>query len=430
MSAGTVPSRKRASAPSPWRTGRPRLLPDDQAGPSLAAHLARYGVLPDRRPKALVEAVERSGLRGRGGAAFPTGRKLRAVIESRGRAIVVVNATEGEPASGKDAVLLRKSPHLVIDGAIAAARAVDADAIKLVVSRAAEPGRLSLAKALAERSDVRGVTLHAAPERFITGEETALVHWLNGGDAKPTISPPRPSQRGVGRRPTLVQNAETIANIGLIARYGSDWLRLLGTREEPGSVLLTISGAVARPGVLEVPIGTLLGRALESCGGADRPAGFLIGGYFGAWLDTSDPLTVPLSNAGLRAAGTSLGAGIVVVFPEQTCGLRETARAARYLANESAGQCGPCMFGLPAIADAFDLLVDGHAVDAQVARLGKLTGLVQGRGACAHPDGAARLALSALRVFADEIRLHGEGRCRALHGTPLLSVPPIPAEWR
>ena len=430
MTAETMESRMQAGARTLWKTDRPRLLPDDHAGPSLAAHVARYGALPDRRPAALLDAVERSGLTGRGGAGFPTGRKLRAVVESRGRAIVVVNATEGEPASGKDAVLLAKSPHLVIDGAIAAARAVDADAIEIVVSRAGETGRASLARALDERSDVRGITLSSAPERFITGEESALVHWLNGGDAKPTLTPPRPSQRGVRRRPTLVQNAETIANIGLIARFGSDWLRSAGTAAEPGTALLTISGAVSRPGVLEVPIGTPLGRALEARGGAERPAGFLVGGYFGAWLDSPSPLEVPLSNAGLRAAGTSLGAGIIVAFPEHTCGLRETARAARYLANESAGQCGPCMFGLPAMADALDRIVSGVDVEAQVARLGKLTTLVEGRGACAHPDGAARLVRSALTVFADEARQHAHGRCRAPHGTPLLGLPPVPTEWR
>ncbi len=297
----------------------PRLLPPAGGVPSLAAHRDRYGPLPAVRGegRAVIAAVEASGLRGRGGAGFPTAVKLAAVAAGRGP-IVVANGVEGEPGSHKDALLLRVNPHLVLDGAVVAAAAVGARKIVIAVGRGASAAHASVASAIAERAAAGeriGIELAAAPERFVAGEETALVQWLNGGPAKPAFVPPRPFERGVGGRPTLVQNVETLANIALIARFGSGWFRELGTAAEPGSMLLTLGGAVARPGITEVAAGTTLRAALERCGQpAEVPSAVLVGGYFGTWISAA-ALDVPLSDAGLRPLGAALGARSIAVLP-------------------------------------------------------------------------------------------------------------------
>jgi NADH:ubiquinone oxidoreductase subunit F (NADH-binding) len=197
----------------------------------LADHLHRYGPAPlhqgirrgDSSP--LLRAVEQSGLTGRGGAAFPTARKLLAVAGGRGPAVVVANGMESEPASAKDATLLRLAPHLVLDGIALAARAVGAREAHLCVARSRTQQARELRAALAERArhglDPLPVRLHELPHHYVSSEESALVRWLNGGDARPQSTPPRPFEKGVGRRPTLVDNVETLAHVALIARYGA-----------------------------------------------------------------------------------------------------------------------------------------------------------------------------------------------------------------
>jgi NADH:ubiquinone oxidoreductase subunit F (NADH-binding) len=362
---------------------------------------------------------------GRGGAGFPTATKLRAV--ARGRSpIVVANGTEGEPASSKDKVLLAANPQLVIDGAVAAARLVGAELVVLAAGRADRRGIAALERAVAARRGLdKGITLHvtAAPNRFIAGEEKALVNWLNGGPAKPTVD--RPFERGVQGRPTLVQNVETLANLALIARHGAEWFRRIGTPTEPGSALVTVLGAVHRPGVAEIELGTTLREVLEVVGGVTEiPQAFLVGGYFGTWVSARDTLDLPFTNESLRPLGASLGARLVVAFPQDACGLAETARVVRYLERESAGQCGSCYFGLPAIATAFETLASGTAAAAHAfGRLSRLVPQVEGRGACALPTGATQLVTSALRVFAHEVDGHQAGRCCGPHRPPVLPVP-------
>jgi NADH:ubiquinone oxidoreductase subunit F (NADH-binding) len=428
MSA-TVRARSRSDA-------RPRLLPPSGADPSLDAHVERYGPLPPLRGKsgALISAVEASGLRGRGGAGFPTHVKLRAVAAAR-RPIVVANGVEGEPASHKDDLLMRINPHLVLDGAVAAAAAVGARQIMVGVGRGSTSAYASLTNAVAERARAgrrEHIELFAVPDRFVSGEETALVAWLNGGSAKPTFVPPRPYERGVRGRPTLVQNVETLANIALIVRNGAGWFRELGSDVEPGSMLVTLGGAVGRPGITELETGTPLRTALERSEGFDDAAqAILIGGYFGTWVPAAAALGASLSEAALRPLGASLGARSIAVLPHTSCGVVETARLAAYLAGESAGQCGPCVYGLRAIADAITSIAacDADCTDA-LERLRRLAPQVTGRGACAHPNGATRLVASALTVFADEIRHHLAGHCLARSSDPVLPIPQGSMEWR
>ena len=407
-----------------------RLLPRYPAI-GLADHLARYGPLPPLagRRRELIQAVADSGLTGRGGAGFPTGTKLRTVARA-GRPVVVANGTEGEPASLKDKVLLARSPNLVLDGVLAAAAAVGADEAIVAVSREARASHAALVRALAERRDADLVRIARTPDRFVAGEETALVHWLNGGDAKPTFTPPRPFERGVGGRPTLVQNVETLADVALIARYGPEWFRQVGTGDEPGSVLVTVGGAVRQPGVVEVALGTPLGEVLGRCGGPSAPVqAVLVGGYFGTWIPPV--LDLPLTKEALRPLGASLGARTIVVLPASSCGVVETARVAAYMAAQSAGQCGPCVFGLPAVARSLRAVARREPGAAEAfARLPRLRAQIERRGACAHPDGALALVSSSLGVFADEYRAHLAGRCTADEHAPVLPTPPTAGDWR
>ena len=398
----------RAVAPPP-ATGLPRLLaglrPD---GPMmLEAHFDRYGPLPPAGNT--LELVEASGLTGRGGAAFPTARKLRAVADAGRGAVVVANGVEGEPVSHKDKLLLRLAPHLVVDGTVLAAGAVGAREAIVAVGAGARREIASLRAALAERSrrsDRVKLSLVTVPDGFVPGEETALVSWLNGKAPKPTFTPPRPFERGVGGAPTLVQNVETLANVALIARYGPGWFRALGTADEPGSVLVTLGGAVARRGIYEIALGSPLSELEKRAGGLSEPvSAVLVGGYFGAWVPADEALRARV----LASQLGPLGARAVFALPVSACGVRETARVARYLARASAGQCGPCIHGLAAIAAALERLAAGAGTDR--ARLVRWLGQVAGRGACRHPDGAVRLVESALRVFAEEFERHARGRC-------------------
>ena len=308
------------SAPS----GHHRLL--SASGPSgtalsLADHRRTYPAPPTpRRPREdLIATVERAGLLGRGGAGFPTGRKLRAVAAGRRRPVVVVNGTEGEPVSGKDALLLRTAPHLVLDGAALAAAAIGARAVVIGVDRLNRAALAAVDRALAERrdSDPDGVPMRLAPTppHYVTGEESALVHWINGGEAKPTRVPPRPFEKGVDGRPTLVDNVETLAHLAQILRFGSDWFRQRGTPAEPGTILATVSGAVARPGVYEVSAGFPLADLLAGAGTPDGVSAVLVGGYFGFWLDARAAASARLSHDDLRRRGGGLGCGAVAVLP-------------------------------------------------------------------------------------------------------------------
>jgi len=405
-------------------------VPPPGAWADLHQHRAQAGALPHVRTEPdgrLLAEVDRSGLRGRGGAGFPTSIKLRAVAKGRPQRIVVANGTEGEPASAKDKLLLANAPHLVIDGALVAAAAVGASEIFLCVDRTATTALEAVHRALAERAALEPpavpIRVAATPPRYVAGEETALVNWLNGADARPTVVPPRPFERGVKGRPTLVDNVETLCHLALIARHGADWFRELGTADEPGTTLLTLSGAVKRPGIYEVPMGRALGRVLEDAG-APADAAVLAGGYFGTWLPTADVAGLALANGALRPLGASIGCGVVAVLPPGSCGIAETARVLGWLANETAGQCGPCVNGLGAVADTMAAVSTGRADRHDGQRLLRWAGQIEGRGACRLPDGAVRLLRSALGVFATDLDHHLGGHpCPAARHNRVLPLP-------
>ncbi|PRY40604.1 NADH-ubiquinone oxidoreductase-F iron-sulfur binding region domain-containing protein [Umezawaea tangerina] len=362
-----------------------RMLTD---GPrTFAQHNAERGFVPWQRfagRAALIDEVVASGLRGRGGGGFPTGLKLRAVTGRR--PVVVANGCEGEPDSRKDHVLLSRSPHLVLDGMLVACHAIGAAEAVLCV-HAGSPLLAGLIRALADRGpDANRIRIVEVPRRYVASEESALVNFLGTGDARPTTTPPRPTERGVDGRPTLVDNVETLAHLAIVARVSAE-----AFRADETTLVTTATG------VHEVPVTTRL---------ADLVTGpVLAGGYGGVWLSAARTGELTVAEA----------PGVAVFRTPQGCGLRETAGILAYLAAESARQCGPCMFGLPAIAGDFAELaagVPGRALE----RLRRRLPVVTGRGACAHPDGAVRMASSALDVFTADVTAHATGvGCTSTH---------------
>lgn len=390
-----------------------------------AAHVQRIGRLPIATP-ALIDVIERCELRGKGGAGFPVATKWRAVASQRsGAPVVLANGGEGEPLSRKDRVLMEQRPHLVIDGALLAASAVGAREIVLYVGAEHTAAIRAMQHAVTERprSEREVLRLVSAPVRYVSGEETAAVHFVNTGIALPTSIPPRPFERGIDGRPTLVQNVETLAHAALIARFGDGWYRSLGVGGACGTTLVTVGGAVPQTMLVEVPQGTTVTEAVNAAGGLTSESdAVLLGGYFGGWVESSQAWGLTIDADRLRAQGYSLGCGVIAVLPAGRCGVVETARILAYLAHESTRQCGPCTFGLRAIAATTGRVAALTSTGGDFDHIQRWAGLLSGRGACKHPDGAAGLLGSALRVFAGEFRRHErEHSCSAGHAMAVAS---------
>jgi NADH:ubiquinone oxidoreductase subunit F (NADH-binding) len=266
--------------------------------------------------------------------------------------------------------------------------------------------------------------LVAVPHTYVSGQESALVNFLNGGPAKPTFTPPMIFERGVAARPTLLSNAETFAHVALIARHGADWFKALGTPEHAGSALLTLSGPVAHPGVYEVEHGSTLRSLVDAAGGLEEEVrAILIGGYAGTWIDAAHLDSIMLDDTSLAVHQATIGAGVVCLLSTRSCPIAETVRVAAWLARESAGQCGPCVHGLDAVLARLQGLALGSAGAEEMTQLRRLATIVGGRGACRHPDGAVRFVMSATEVFAEELTDHARhGQCPACSARPTLPL--------
>jgi NADH:ubiquinone oxidoreductase subunit F (NADH-binding) len=393
---------------------------------ALLHHLAVYGPRPDARGRggdALLWAVEEVDLTGRGGGHFPVAAKWRAALDAGGGGLVVANCAEGEPASAKDATLLQLRPHLVLDGLALAAETLGSRQAVVWLHQGDSAAIGAVRAALAERRAVLGhamegldIRVALGPDRYLTGESSAVVSALSGGPALPFLARRPAAVQGVGGRPTVIHNAETLARVALLARSGAD--------PELDGPLLTVVGPDRRAVVPAQP-GETFDRLVRRSGVVPhQPAAVLLGGYGGQWSTWSELAPLEVSQAAARSVGRSLGAGVVAPIGPGVCGLSETARVMAYLAESSARQCGPCLFGLPDLAGLTVRLADGRAGPGDVRRLVRLAAQVSGRGACHHPDGAVQLLRSALLTFEPDVRHHlARGRCAGADRPPTLPLP-------
>ena len=394
----------------------------------LAMHLKVHGPLEPMTGERLAKLAETISLRGRGGAGFPFGKKLRAVAEAaiqRGvRPVVVVNGSEDEPACRKDTVLINRAPHLILDGALLAAEALGARTLVVGVTRNSTES--SMEAALAERGLSNRRVSTARPR---AAQPRAHGHRRGRGAGPLRRRRPRAPagpqgqrrENGVGGAPTLLSNAETFAQLAVAARIGAGRYGHTGLSDEPGTVMLTVSGAVARPMVIEVPTGVPLRYVLQLAGAPPLPQGVLTGGYHGKWIDAATVNEAVVSRDSLEAVGGALGAGAILPIGPETCPLGESLRVAQWLAAESAGQCGPCYLGLPAAARGLADILDGGGPAALEALAGRQA--VKRRGACKHPDGSALFLDSTLSAFTDDLAAHvlGGGCGRPVEGVLPLS---------
>lgn len=395
----------------------PRLLQGIEHGPSLEAHRATAGALPRLDLPQLLERLSAVNIRGRGGAGFPFATKLEATSGASGRKTVVVNVSEGEPASFKDAALALTRPHLILDGAVLTARALGAKTVHLVLPSEHDEVRRSIRTALAERAGEDGRLrwqLHEADARFVAGQARAVIELMSGRANLPVTSWQPEAKKGYRGRPTLLSNAETFSQVAQLAALGADGYRAEGTDDEPGTCLLTIGGDGPCPQVAEVAHGTPWKDVLpESV--LDRPV--LVGGYHGTWAAPSTLRRLTVSRAGMTEEGLALGAGVVLPLEAGDCPLHRTARVTSYLAGQSARRCGPCLNGLPALAEATWSVHRGvRAAD----RVDELSRLLTRRGACAHPDGTLRLVTTMMSAFEDEVEAHTGGQCSYVEAMPPL----------
>ncbi len=390
--------------------GIPRITAgfDEYGRLDLVAHQEVHGGFAALSSGELIGLADRIELRGRGGAGFPFARKLRAVLDSCRRQdlppVIVVNATEGEPPSWKDKAILTRGPHLILDGAALAAAALDAEEIVIGIADDGI-GQASLAAALAERRMPVPTRIVTVPHRFISGEGGALVRGINGEAHIPPGRKVRSSDNGVMGLPTLLSNAETFSQLAIAARLGPWEYNAVGIPEEPGTVMLTVGGSATAPAVVECADRHAADRHPRHVRRRCRP-GILVGGYHGKWITAESAREVAVSRKGFAEVGGTLGAGMIIPIGSQTCPLGEVAQVVQYLAGESAGQCGPCRLGLPDLARAVTLVALGGSALENVRTA---AGVVKGRGACSHPDGTSRFALSALEVFARDIEAHANG---------------------
>ncbi|MEZ0448850.1 NADH-ubiquinone oxidoreductase-F iron-sulfur binding region domain-containing protein [Cellulomonas sp. ICMP 17802] len=401
-----------ASAALP-RTGPAEPPPQGPVEDALA-HEARLGRRPPGSAEVLAQ-VERAALHGLGGAHVPTASRWRRTLSEQGPLTVVANGAESEPVGAKDAILLRQRPHLVLDGLLLAAETLGARRVVVWLHGDDRGAHRALADALAERRWTQrsepAIELVRGPSHYLAGQSSAIARALSGGPALPTT--PRPDRADSGR--TLVQNVETLARVALLARGHAP----------TGTTLLTVLLPSGRH-VVEVERSTAVQDVLaDVAGGAEGPPprAVLVGGFGGQWVAWDRIRHLPVDEPALRSEGLSLGAGILAPLPRETCGISETASLVSYLASMSARQCGPCTFGLPALADHLAALAAGSSSRRALDRLLADARAIEGRGACHHPDGATRLVASAVATFREEISAHVQGRACPLQHSLAFPVP-------
>jgi NADH:ubiquinone oxidoreductase subunit F (NADH-binding) len=406
----------------------------EPGGEELASHTTRWGHLPNLDGAAVRALLRNSRLDGRGGGGFPLIRKIETARLSSGDPVLIINASESEPASRKDRTLCQQRPHLVLDGASLLARTLGVNEIVVHTHRngASQAGALSLAIAYRVAARLADPTwrMSEGPDRYVSGESSAVAGYVDGGEARPHFTTQPLAVEGPSGRPTVVSNAETVAQLAVIARIGPVTWNALGAPSSPGPRLITLVGAVSQPGsVLELTGPGTIGDLLEADGVVAPPAAVLVGGFAGTWIVGEEAWQTPFTRAALDCVGASPGCGLIGVLPHGSCALNETARIVRYLAGESAGQCGTCVAGLPRLADSMEALAGGSFRRRGMRKMTALADTILGSGACGHPDAVVRLIRSTFDVFHDDVARHLAGSpCRGSDHPPVLYVPDgIPA---
>ena len=381
-----------------------------------------YSALPKALgmdPDAVIGTVKDTGLRGRGGAGFPTGLKWSFVPQNDGKPhYLVVNADESEPGACKDVPIMIANPHALIEGVIISSYAIRANhafiyirgevpqAIRRVATavREAEQAGLLGDNILGSGFSLR-IVVHSGAGAYICGEETALLDSLEGYRGQPRLKPPFPATHGLYAAPTVVNNVETITNIPWIINNGVDWFRQFGTEKSPGFKVFAVSGHVARPGIYEAPLGITMRELLDYAGGViggDGTVKFWIPGGSSVPMLTADHLDTPLTYEAMAEAGTMLGTGTPMVFNSTVSVVKAVTRWLEFYKHESCGKCTPCREGTFWITGVLERFEHGHGTDADMDLLVEVCGNIAGRSFCALGDAAATPYPAALKYFRDE----------------------------
>ncbi len=378
------------------------------------------GLTPDQ----VVQELKTSGLRGRGGAGFPTGVKWDKVLNHRVKErYFVCNAGEHEPGTFKDRYLLKTIPHQLIEGCLIASRTAQAKASFIYVNHEYHEERENLKKALAQAKEhglvgknILGsgididLQVFEGHGSYVAGEETAMLESMQGRPAMPRQKPPfYPTDYGLYGKPTLVNNVETLCNIPRILHKGAAWFTQVGTEKCPGTMMFSLSGAVNRPGVYEMPMGVTVRELIEQCGGG-VPGGRTIKAVFPGGpsfsMLTADQLDLPMDFDSLKKAGTGLGSAGVIVVDDATCMVRQTLKFSNFFKGESCGQCPPCRMGTINLATLMTKIEAGEGTQKDLDSLLQLCGFVKGTGYCTLVTGASVLVQSSVKLFRHEYEEH------------------------
>jgi NADH-quinone oxidoreductase subunit F len=398
----------------------------------------------------IIEAVSESGLRGRGGAGFPAGRKASFLAPTEPR-YIVINADESEPGTFKDRELLLRNPHALLEGILIMGFATRAAAAFLYI-RGEYLAEYEVLRAALHQARERGfvgrelfgsgykldIVLHRGAGAYICGEETALLSSLNGERGQPTAKPPFPAVSGAFKRPTLLNNVETLLTVPTILRIGAEQYAKVGTEQSRGTRLLSLSGHVERPGNYELPLSATLGDLIDGCGGGiaeGRSMKAVIPGGASAPVLGPEALGIGLSMEALAAAGSMAGSGAVIVMDDRTCMVQMALRTAQFFHHESCGKCTPCREGAPWVVDTLRRIEEGIAHPDEVPLLLQLCDNIEGNCLCPLGDSIAMATRAFTQRFREEFDEHvrqggctcPESRLRTLYPTPKRLLPLVGA---
>jgi NADH-quinone oxidoreductase subunit F len=371
-------------------------------------------------PDEVIGIVKDSGLRGRGGAGFPTGLKWSFVPQNDGKPhYLVVNADESEPGACKDIPLMLANPHSLVEGIAIASYAIRANhafiyirgEVPHVIRRVMNAVEQAYAEGLLGKNIQKSgfdleVVVHAGAGAYICGEETALLDSLEGRRGQPRLKPPFPAVAGLYASPTVVNNAETLASVPSIILNGADWFKSMGTEKSPGFKLFAVSGHVNRPGIFEAALGTTMSELLDYAGGMRKGSKlkFWIPGGSSVPMLTPDHIDIPMTYEDLAAAGTMLGTGTPMMFDHTTSVVKAVTRWLEFYKHESCGKCTPCREGTYWITGVLEKFEHGKGKEEELEVINDVCGQIAGRSFCALGDAAATPFPGAMKYFADEFR--------------------------